>query len=63
MAVNLETAKEYGLSVYYYESGQHYKITRYGQDVTECRDILELSDTTMAIANFIDVGKEHHKII
>lgn len=37
-------------------------ITRYGQDVTECRDILELSDSTLAIANFIDIGKEHHKV-
>ena len=61
LAVNLEQGHQYGLSVHFEKHGQFYQITRHGQDILECKDIIALINVTWAIVHFIDVGNQHLK--
>ncbi len=62
LAINLEIAQEYGLNAHFDKNLHVYQITRYGKDVVECANFIELTDSTLAIANFIYIGKQHLKV-
>ena len=62
LAINLDIGKAYGLDANYVDAGDYFQITRYGQEVVECSDIIELIDATWAIAHFIDIGEQHQKV-
>lgn len=57
--INLDMGHKYGLDAYFDESMKVYQVTRDNNDVFECSDIIELSNVTCAIVDFMEAGGQH----
>lgn len=54
----LVKGENYGLNAYYDKDINTYQITRYENDVCECKDIVELIEIAGAITNFMNECKK-----